>query len=177
MYEDRLPLDAVILGSVSGGIALGTPFSPFLSPTWALLIGCASGFFVALWIKFVQPLVAKFDTKSVLAYHLVPGMLGSIVTIFGCILSIDSAAVPLTESTSQLLLVFPLADQKWESTRIQLLQLLVAILVAFTGGTTTGYLVRFMESHSTLNYFSDSAFWHVPLDFKKMEEERGVEII
>jgi hypothetical protein len=35
----------------------------------------------------------------------------------------------------------------------------------------------FMESHSTLNYFSDSAFWHVPLDFKKMEEERGVEII
>jgi hypothetical protein len=46
-----------------------------------------------------------------------------------------------------------------------------------SGGTTTGYLVRFMESHSTLNYFSDSAFWHVPLDFKKMEEERGVEII
>ena len=100
MYEDRLPLDAVILGSVSGGIALGTPFSPFLSPTWALLIGCASGFLVALWIKFVQPLVAKcgpppaaaltlrnvlarrFDTKSVLAYHLVPAPTPNINTAF-----------------------------------------------------------------------------------------------
>ena len=46
-----------------------------------------------------------------------------------------------------------------------------------SGGTITGYLVHFMESHSTLNYFSDSAFWHVPMDFKKMEEERGVEVI
>jgi hypothetical protein len=45
------------------------------------------------------------------------------------------------------------------------------------GGIATGWCVHFMDSHSTLNYFSDSAFWHVPLDFKKMEEERGVEII
>ena len=51
MYEERLPLNAVILGSLSGGIALGTPFSPFLTPTWALLIGCLSGFLVAIWIK------------------------------------------------------------------------------------------------------------------------------
>lgn len=59
MYEDGLPLQAIILGSISGGIALGTPFSPFLSPTWALLIGCFSGLIVAIWIKTVQPLVAK----------------------------------------------------------------------------------------------------------------------
>ena len=51
MYEERLPLNAVILGSLSGGISLGTPFSPFLTPTWALLIGCLSGFLVAVWIK------------------------------------------------------------------------------------------------------------------------------
>jgi len=55
MYDEQLPLDAVILGSISGGIALGTPFSPFLSPTWALLIGCFCGFLVAIWIKFAQP--------------------------------------------------------------------------------------------------------------------------
>jgi ammonia channel protein AmtB len=59
MYDEQLPLDAVILGSISGGIALGTPFSPFLSPTWALLIGCFCGFLVAIWIKFAQPKVAK----------------------------------------------------------------------------------------------------------------------
>jgi hypothetical protein len=57
MYEEHLPLEAVILGSISGGIALGTPFSPFLSPTWALLIGSSCGFLVALWLKFVQPRV------------------------------------------------------------------------------------------------------------------------
>jgi hypothetical protein len=50
-------------------------------------------------------------------------------------------------------------------------------LVRLLGGIVTGYIVKFMESHNTLNYFSDSAFWHVPLDFKKMEEDRGVEII
>jgi hypothetical protein len=33
-----------------------------------------------------------------------------------------------------------------------------------------------MDSHSTLNYFSDSAFWHVPMDFKKMEEEEAARI-
>ena len=41
----------------------------------------------------------------------------------------------------------------------------------------TGLLVKPIEAHTTLNYFSDSAFWHVPMDFKKMEEERGVEAI
>ena len=50
-------------------------------------------------------------------------------------------------------------------------------LVRLLGGIVTGYIVKFMESHNTLNYFSDSAFWQVPLDFKKMEEDRGVEII
>jgi hypothetical protein len=59
MYDEQLPLDAVILGSISGGIALGTPFSSFLSPTWALLIGCFCGLLVAIWIKFAQPKVAK----------------------------------------------------------------------------------------------------------------------
>jgi hypothetical protein len=61
MYENGLPLQAIILGSISGGIALGTPFSPFLSPTWALLIGCFSGLIVAIWIKSVQPIVAKYS--------------------------------------------------------------------------------------------------------------------
>jgi len=45
------------------------------------------------------------------------------------------------------------------------------------GGIATGFCVSFLESHSTQNYFSDSAFWQVPLDFKKMEDERGHEII
>jgi hypothetical protein len=45
------------------------------------------------------------------------------------------------------------------------------------GGAVTGLLVKPIEAHTTLNYFSDSAFWHVPMDFKKMEEERGVEAI
>ena len=36
----------------------------------------------------------------------------------------------------------------------------------------TGLLVKPIEAHTTLNYFSDSAFWHVPMDFKKMEEEQ-----
>lgn len=110
MYEDGLPLQGIILGSISGGIALGTPFSPFLTPTWALLIGCFSGVLVAIWIKTVQPRVAKyslplpiscrpftshtrlhntapcscncarrFDSKGVLAFHLLPGLLGSLV--------------------------------------------------------------------------------------------------
>ena len=62
------------------------------------------------------------------------------VTIFGCVLSIDSATVPITEPISDLLKVCPtpnpesessisnhchqvfaLADQKWESSRIQVL--------------------------------------------------------
>jgi prolyl oligopeptidase PreP (S9A serine peptidase family) len=38
-------------------------------------------------------------------------------------------------------------------------------------------MVSFLQSHTTENYFSDSAFWHVPSDFKKLEEERGREII
>jgi hypothetical protein len=49
--------------------------------------------------------------------------------------------------------------------------------VFLSGGIVTGYAVKSLESHTALNYFSDSAFWHVPSDFKKIEEDRGVEII
>ncbi len=60
MYDGQLPLDTVLLGSISGGIALGTPFSAYLSPTWALLIGVLAGVLVALWIKLVHPIACKY---------------------------------------------------------------------------------------------------------------------
>ena len=73
MYEERLPLNAVILGSLSGGIALGTPFSPFLTPTWALLIGCLSGFLVAIWIKVTARLQRTNAQQSHAVLFLVSG--------------------------------------------------------------------------------------------------------
>ena len=66
MYEDRLPLETIVVGAISGGIALGNPFSPFLTPAWALLVGCLTGFVVALWIKMVQPRIAKYNVPHTL---------------------------------------------------------------------------------------------------------------
>ncbi len=59
-YDGQLPPETVLLGSISGGIALGTPFSAYLSPTWALLIGVLAGILVALWIKVMNPITSKY---------------------------------------------------------------------------------------------------------------------
>jgi hypothetical protein len=50
-------------------------------------------------------------------------------------------------------------------------------LTSQLGGFITGFIVSLMESHSSMNLFSDSAFWHMPQDFKKLEEECGREVI
>jgi hypothetical protein len=64
MYEERFQLESIVLGAISGGIALGNPFSPFLTPAWALLVGCFTGFVVVAWIKVIQPRIAKCTSRT-----------------------------------------------------------------------------------------------------------------
>eukprot|EP01090_Pellita_catalonica_P008737 TRINITY_DN19808_c0_g1_i1.p1 TRINITY_DN19808_c0_g1~~TRINITY_DN19808_c0_g1_i1.p1 ORF type:complete len:652 (-),score=101.34 TRINITY_DN19808_c0_g1_i1:33-1946(-) len=171
---------------VAGAIAVAGATSYVVNPAGAMFIGGVVAFFAVGAYAFVTPFLEgnrtrskskwKFltleDTGGVLAYFLIPAVLGAVAGIIGTAISGNDADI-WGNSTER---IFVETDNQ---AGYQLAALAITIGIAFVGGLITGAILFGLQSAwkvaldrlLLVSYYSDEGQWVVPTDFERTQHK------
>ncbi|KAK5583836.1 hypothetical protein RB653_005438 [Dictyostelium firmibasis] len=154
--------------SLAGGVVQGCLAHMNINPGGAIGMGFLAGVISVLGYLFISPFLQRRfniqDTCGIHNLHFMPGFIGSIAACIAAWKGINDKSLYNPIEFEQ---IFRAGDDQAKNNAAATF---ISIGIAIAGGLFVGAILKALKKVGGLKakqYYQDSAFWHVPIDYPK----------